>query len=141
MGGCLDKVALIPVDWLRHMVSGWSPEDETLLAARNAGALARNFCDQGLQVIIDGPYAEPQAVDTLRAEVHPARVVAVTLWATWQAVVSRHEARPPNNRADLERVRSIFQRVEASRGAVEGPWIDTSTMTPEEVRDAILEVI
>ncbi len=53
-----ERVAVIPVDWLRHMVGSWNPDNkaEAVLAGRNAAALAQNFCEEGYQVIIDGPF-------------------------------------------------------------------------------------
>ena len=43
------RVAVIPVDWLRHMIGSWNSENkmEAVLAGNNAAALAQNFCDEG----------------------------------------------------------------------------------------------
>ena len=136
----MQRVAVVPVDWLRHMVGRWDPSDaaEAILASRNAGALARNFRDHGLSVLIDGPFAEQQTVDALKAEVSSCGLAIVTLWATWETVLARHQTRPPNNRADVERVRLVYDLIGASRDAIDGPWIDTTDMSPQDVVDSVL---
>lgn len=126
----LGKVAVVPIDWLRHMVAGWNPVDSTeaILAARNAAALTASFCQEGYHVLIDGPFDEPEALATLLRELHPRQAKVVTLIAPWQAVLSRHNARPENQRADVGRVRDVYERIHATRDSVNGLWLDTGGM-------------
>lgn len=67
LAGILGNVAVVPVDWLRHMVRGWRPESksEARLAAINAAALARKFTTKGYDVIIEGPFDDPDALEEL----------------------------------------------------------------------------
>ena len=136
----LDEVAVIPVDWLRHMVVGWSPDDsaQALLAARNAAVLALNFCEQGFRVLIDGLFDDPGALAALHKDLQPRPVRIVTLIAPWDTVAERHAGRPENERADLERVRAVYDRIAACQGTGLGLWLDITAMTPAQVAEAIV---
>ena len=137
----LTRVAVIPVDWLRHMVGSWDPENriEARLAARNAAALARNFCDEGYQVIIDGPFDDLDALSALLHGLRDRQVQVVTLTASWDEILRRQDTRPENQRADLDRVRAVYGRINTDRDRVDGKWIDTEDVLPAGVAAAILE--
>ena len=66
LAGQMDKVAVVPIDWLRHMIAGSDPADtqETLLLACSAGALADSFYQAGYSVLIDGPLDDLEALDS-----------------------------------------------------------------------------
>ncbi len=135
------KVAVIPVDWLRHMVGSWNPENkmEAVLAGRNAAALAQNFCGEGYQVIIDSPFDDLEALSALLLGLQNRQVQVVTLAASWNEILRRHETRPENQRADLDRVSAVYHRVNVAEAKVDGMWIETEGVLPADAAKTILE--
>ena len=135
------RVAVVPVDWLRHMVGSWDPEDrmEAVLAGRNAAALARRFCDEGYQVIVDGSFDDLDALSALLHGLQDRQVQVVTLTACWGEILRRQKTRPENQRAEPDRVRAVYDRVNADNDRVNGKWIDTENVLPADVAKTILE--
>lgn len=135
----LDNVAVIPVDWLRHMVSGWNPESksEVILTAKNALALAGNFLEAGYDVVIDGPFDDLDALGVLTSDLDKVKIQVVTLSASWDEILRRHYGRPENHRSELERVHSVYQKIIENRYVVQGTWIETDNISAAEIASAI----
>ena len=135
------KVAVIPVDWLRHMIGRWNPENnmEAVLASRNAAALAQNFCDEGYQVIIDGLFDDFETLSALLLGLQNRQVQVVTLAASWNEILRRHKTRPENQRADLDRVSAVYHRINTAEAKVNGMWIETEGILPEDAAKTIFE--
>jgi chloramphenicol 3-O-phosphotransferase len=139
LASIVEKAAIVPVDWLRHMVVGWSPDDqpEAVMAGHNAALLAESFCQAGLCVLIDGPFDDPEAITALQEGLQDRRVLVVTLMVSWEELLRRHSARPVNLRAGTERVRAVYERIAAGRSTTGGIWVDTEGMTATEVARTI----
>ncbi|MGI6608937.1 MAG: AAA family ATPase [Limnochordia bacterium] len=133
-----DKSAIVPVDWLRHMVGGWRPESESemLLAAKNAAALAQNFAAAGYCAIIDGPFDYSEALSELLSGLGGQQVEVVTLIASWDEVLRRHNKRPENHRAELSRVTSVYQHIVDNRD-IGGVWVNTDSTSAAEIAKKI----
>lgn len=131
----IDPVAVIPVDWLRHMVGRWNPDNlrEVILAATNAAALACNFVDAGYQVIIDGPFDHQLAVSALTAGLSGRKLFLVTLMAPWVEILRRHQSRPVNHRADIDRLTMVYDRIVENRADLPGILLDTAGKEPAEI--------
>lgn len=138
-----DRVAVIPVDWLRHMIGRWSPESksEAILAGRNAASLARNFCDAGYQVIVDGPFDNIEALSEFMENLADLQVFIVTLTASWDEVFRRHTQRPINQQADLKRVLEVHKRILCTQAHVQGVCIQTDGKSTDEVVSAVRPLI
>jgi len=61
----------------------------------------------------------------------------VTLIARWDEIARRHSERPENQRADIERVVSVYTRIITSQDKVGGMWIETDQVSPVEIAQAI----
>lgn len=131
----LSPVAVVPLDWLRHMVGAWDPssEDEAVLASRNAAALARNFVSANYHVIIEGLLDHPAALSALLTALGDLTPRVITLWASWNELLRRHNGRPPNHRASLQRISTAYQRIGNSRREAGGVCIETDSLTPDQI--------
>ena len=132
-------LAVVPTDWLRHMVSDWLPEDSSAhsLAVRQAALLAQSFVDAGHQVIIDGPFDDPEILDLLQSKLGDLTWRLFTICPSWQEVCRRHQSRPERQRATSDRLRAVYGRVVEARARTEGVWIESDDMTPDQIATKI----
>jgi chloramphenicol 3-O-phosphotransferase len=146
------RAAHIDVDLLRWrmIVSGYvrpeeaygpAPEEalrQLALAARNAGALARNFSSEGFLAVIDDVLETGDQLDIYLDSLDGlAAVYFVTLLPSAEVLAARDAGRSPDQfmGSRSEELRQII----AQNGETRGLRLDTSACTVEETVDIILE--
>jgi chloramphenicol 3-O-phosphotransferase/ADP-ribose pyrophosphatase YjhB (NUDIX family) len=147
-----DRAAHIDVDMIRwHMiVSGYvrpeeayGPEPEEaqqqlLLAARNASALARNFADEGFLAVIDDVIETREHLDAYLDYLSGCDPISVvTLLPNADALAARDTGRPKDQYMGSRS--EELRRIIAGNGETRGLRLDTSDWTAEETVDIILE--
>lgn len=140
-----DRVAHIDVDTLRHFVTptGYvSPgkpgfERHHTLAIRNACALARNFLQERIAVIIDGVVISPEDLDLYLRELRPAGapVHYVRLMPSLEACQARNGGRR-EGRQIPSRVEQVWRQFEAA-GSFAGATIDSTELDAAATADRL----
>ncbi|HEY7467237.1 MAG TPA: AAA family ATPase [Dehalococcoidia bacterium] len=140
-----DRVAHVDVDTLRHFITptGYvSPgkpgfERHQALAIRNACALARNFLEERIAVIIDGVVIGRSDLDAYVAGLQPAGdpIHFVRLMPSLSACQARNVQRA-EGRQTPARVESVWRQFEAA-GPFAGATIDSSELSAYETADRL----
>jgi|GEM_PF-476937 len=145
-----ERTARIEVDLLRAMVRAGHvsavPGDDDLveralqlsLARHNAAALAQNFVAAGFTTVIDDVLEQPAELDELLEALGPATATRViTLLPDVATLHRRDQGRPAGERMGA-RCTELHAIISAN-GETRGLRLDTSTLTPEEAVDQIIE--
>jgi chloramphenicol 3-O-phosphotransferase len=140
-----DRVAHIPVDTLRHFITptGYvTPgkpgfERQHALAVRNACALACNFLEERIAVIVDDVVITQADLDAYLSELKTAGVPVhcVRLMAPLEVCQTRNRQRR-DERQPATRVESVWEQFEAA-GEATGTTIDTSALSAEATADRV----
>jgi predicted kinase len=137
----LPKAAQVRGDDMNQMIKsgyvGWMgrPSDEALrqdeLCNRNMCALAGNFIDAGLTVLMDTVLADRAELDFFLALLSPRPVRLVVLAPGIDVCKHRNVTRDPEDRFDFDG----YERLEADMTRELGDtgwWFDTSMLSPDE---------
>jgi len=140
-----DRVAHIDVDTLRHFITptGYvAPgkpgfERQQALATRNACALARNFLQERIAVIIDDVVITKGGLDFYLEELRPAEtsVHYVRLLPSLEACKARNGERR-EGRIQADRIETVWREFEAA-GEIGGATIDSSKLDAYETADRL----
>lgn len=140
-----DRVAHIPVDTLRHFITptGYvAPgkpgfERQHALAIRNACALARNFLQERIAVIVDDVVVTQGDLDAYVAELKAAgaTVHCIRLMAPLDVCQARNRERR-EERQPATRVESVWRQFEAA-GEVAGATVDTGALDAYATADRV----
>jgi predicted kinase len=138
-----DRVAHIPVDAVRRFVAptgrGPSETQDRLfgLGIRNACALARNFLQERIAVVIDDVVVTQAELDTYLAALKPARVPVhcIRLMAPLDVCQARNRERK-DERQSATRVERIWRQFEDA-GELPGSTIDISALGIYEAADRV----
>jgi chloramphenicol 3-O-phosphotransferase len=140
-----DRVAHIPVDTLRHFVTptGYvAPgkpgfERQHGLAVRNACALARNFLQERIAVIIDDIVIRRADLDAYVSGLEPAAVPVhcVRLMPSLEVCQQRNRQRSADRQAS-SRVQMIWREFEAA-GPLAGSTVDNAELSAYAAADRL----
>jgi predicted kinase len=140
-----DRVAHIPVDRLRHFVTptGYvAPgkpgfERQHALAVRNACALARNFLEERIAVIVDDVVITQADLNAYLSELNTAGVPVhcIRLMAPLEVCQARNRQRR-DERQPATRVESVWQQFEAA-GEIGGSTVDNAALSAEATADQV----
>jgi adenylate kinase family enzyme len=140
-----DRVAHIDVDTLRHFVTptGYvSPgkpgfERQHALATRNACAMARNFLEERIAVIIDDVVITRADLDAYVSELKSAGVPVhyIRLWMSLDVCQMRNRARREARQPD-SRVETVWRQFEAT-GDIGGSTIDSANLDAYATADRV----
>jgi len=140
-----DRVAHIPVDTLRHFVTptGYvTPgkpgfERQHALAVRNACAMARNFLQERIAVIVDDVVIAQADLDAYVSELQPAGVPVhcVRLMPSLAVCHDRNRQRAAE-RQPASRVEAVWRQFDAA-GPIGGSTIDNSQLSAEATADRV----
>jgi predicted kinase len=140
-----DRVAHIPVDTLRHFITptGYvAPgkpgfERQHALAIRNACALARNFLQDRIAVILDDVVVAPPDVEAYVAELRQAGapVHCIRLMPGLGVCQARNRERA-SERQPATRVEAVWRQFEAA-GELPGSTIDNSELSAYATADRV----
>jgi chloramphenicol 3-O-phosphotransferase len=140
-----DRAAHIDIDMVFHHFTvrgkadpagpGAEASAQSMLAVRNAAALARNYADAGFACVLDGAVAERDQVMACARAVSPHPLLLVVLAPPLNVSEERDQRRSGKN------VASYFRHLhplmhEQLTGL--GLWLDTSQQLPRETTTLIL---
>ena len=140
-----DRVAHIPVDTLRHFITptGYvAPgkpgfERQHALAVRNACALARNFLEERVAVIVEDVVITQADLDAYLSELKPADVPVhcIRLMAPLDVCQARNRERKDERQPAL-RVESVWRQFEAA-GEILGSTIENDALSAYATADRV----
>jgi predicted kinase len=143
LGERYDRVAHIPVDVLRRFVAptgrGPSETQDRLfnLGVRNTCALARNFLQERIAVVIDDVVITRADLDAYLTELKPAGVLVhcIRLMAPLDVCQARNRERK-DERQSATRVERIWRQFDAA-GELPGSTIDIAALGIYEAADQV----
>ncbi len=140
-----DRVAHIPVDALRHFITptGYvSPgkpgfERQHALAVRNACALARNFLQERIAVIVDDVVTTMPDLEAYLTELQPAGVPVhyIRLMAPQDVCEARNRQRS-DERQPSTRVEAVWRQFDATSD-MPGSTVETASLTTYATADRV----
>ncbi len=144
-----ERSAHIEVDEVQHMIvsgraspAGRSPSEtewarQRELATRNTAALARNFSTSGITAVIDDVLESREELDQYLTYLDGLPVFLFTLLPNVDTLRQRDAGRTPEQRMG-DRCLELHQII-STNGEDRGLRLDTSSMTVDDVVDAIIE--
>ncbi len=140
-----DRVAHIPVDTLRHFITptGYvAPgkpgfDRQHALAVRNACAMARNFLEERIAVIVEDIVIARDDLDAYLPELKAAGVPVhcIRLMAPLDVCQARNRERK-EQRQPLPRVEGIWRQFEAA-GEIPGSTVETAALSVYATADRV----
>ena len=140
-----DRVAHIPVETLRHFITptGYvAPgkpgfERQHALAVRNACALARNFLQERIAVIVDDVVTTQSDIEAYLTELRPASVPvhSIRLMAPLDVCEARNRQRK-DERQPSTRVEAVWRQFDAAND-LPGSTIETAALSTYATADRV----